>query len=185
LALSEIQGHFGDAETLKGIPFPALFRDILYYDSTLADALKRMEKATRTNQYHYAIADPAAPDPKARLLFTSNTRFDAYTDDKIVAKHPCVTPTPFYEKLDDVIYWKNHNGSGNKVIFDAIKARYGSIDAAKAREIAVAAGVDGTLVSILYHNNAKEFWVAFAEGQTPAHKQKYVHFELEPSKSEH
>jgi PhoPQ-activated pathogenicity-related protein len=178
LAVSEIMGHFGDAETLKGIPFPVLLRDVLYHDTTLAQALERMQKATRTNQYHYAIADPAAPDPKARLLFTSNTRFDQFTDDQVCTKHPVVDPTPFYEKLDDVLYWKNHNGSGNQVIYDAIKARYGSIDADKAIEIATAAGVDGTLVSIVYHNTAREFFVAFAEGDQPAQKQKYVRFSI-------
>jgi hypothetical protein len=162
-------GHFGDAETLKGIPFPVLLRDVLYHDTTLAQALERMQKATRTNQYHYAIADPAAPDPKARLLFTSNTRFDQFTDDQVCTKHPVVDPTPFYEKLDDVLYWKN---------YDAIKARYGSIDADKAIEIATAAGVDGTLVSIVYHNTAREFFVAFAEGDQPAQKQKYVRFSI-------
>ena len=178
LALSEIMGYFGDAETLKGIPFPVLLRDVLYHDSTLDQALSRMRGATRTNQYHYAIADPAAPDPKARLLFTSNTRFDEFTDDQVCTKHPVVDPTPFYEKLDDVLYWKNHNGGGNRIIFDAIKARYGAIDGDKAKEIAIAAGVDGTLVSIVYHNTAKEFWVAFAEGDQPAHKQQYVRFSL-------
>jgi hypothetical protein len=111
-------------------------------------------------------------------LFTSNTRFDQFTDDQVCAKHPVVDPTPFYEKLDDVLYWKNHNGSGNQVICDAIKARYGSIDADKAIEIATAAGVDGTLVSIVYHNTAREFFVAFAEGDQPAQKQKYVRFSL-------
>jgi PhoPQ-activated pathogenicity-related protein len=179
LAVSEIMGHFGDAETLKGIPFPVLLRDVLYHDTTLEQALDRMKKATRTNQYHYAIADPAAPDPKARLLFTSNTRFDEFTDEQVCVKHPVVAPTPFYEKLDDVLYWKNHNGSGNQVMFDAILARYGSIDANKAIEIAVAGGVDGTLASIVYHNSAREFFVAFAEGDQPAHKQKYVRFSLD------
>ncbi len=178
LALSEIQGHFGDKEALEGIPFPVLFRDILYYDTTLDQALARIKNATRTNQYHYAIADPAAPDPKARLLFTSHTRVDEFTDDTVCVKHPVVEPTPFYEKLDDVLYWKNADGSGNQVIFDAIKARYGAIDGPKAIEIAKAAGVDGTLVSIVYHNTGRDFWVAFAQGQEPAHKQGYVHFDL-------
>lgn len=178
LGVSEIQGYFGDAETLQGMPFPVLLRDILYFDSTLDAALVRMKNAIRTNQYHYAIADPAAPDPKARLIFSSNTRMDLYTDDINVTRHPVVEPTPFHEKLEDVIYWKKHNGSANQGVFDALKARHGSIDAAKAIEVAKAAGVDGTLVSIVYHNSGNDFWVAYAEGAEPAHKQEYVHFEL-------
>jgi hypothetical protein len=179
LAVSEIQGHFGDAEALQGVPFPVLLRDALYYDTTLQDALNRMKKAVRTNQYHYAVGDPAASDPKARLLFTSKTRFDEYTDDAAVTKHPVVTPTPFHERLDNVIYWKKHDGSGNRGVFDAIKARYGQIDGPKAIEIAQAAGVDATLVSIVYHNTGRDLWVAFAEGLQPAHKQQYVHVRLD------
>lgn len=178
IAVSEIQGYFGDDETLDGMPFPVLLRDMLYFDSTLDEALARLKKARRTNQYHYAIGDPDAADPKARLIFSSKTRVDLYTDDKNVTDHPVVEPTPFHEKLEDVLYWKNHNGSGNAVIHEALKARHGSIDAEKAIEVGRAAGVDGTLVSIVYHNTGNDMWVAFAEGPEPAHKQNYVHFML-------
>jgi hypothetical protein len=178
LAVSEIMGHFGDKETLDGIPFPVLLRDVLYYDSTLEQGLERMKKATRTNQYHYALGDPSAPDPKARLLFTSNTRFDEFTDDQVCVKHPVENPTPFYEKMDDVVYWRKHNGSGNEELAKAIKERYGKIDAEKAIEIGRAVGVEGTLVSIVYHNTGRDMWVSFAEGDSPAQNQGYVHIEL-------
>jgi PhoPQ-activated pathogenicity-related protein len=178
LAFSQIMGYFCDPETLDGIPFPVLMRDLLYHDSTLSQALARIQAATRTNQYYYCIADPAAPDPKARLLFTSNTRFDQYADNQSVTNHPCVSPDPFHAPFDDVVYWKNHNGSGNQLLHDAIQARYGVIDGDTAREIAVAAGVSGTLTSVVYHNTAKEFWVAFAEGLNPAQNQQYVHVNL-------
>lgn len=178
LAVSEIQGHFGDAETLEGIPFPILLRDVLLFDTTLEQALTRIKQAVRTNQYHYAIADPAAPDPQGRLLFTSHSRCDVYTDDAVVTQHPVENPTPFHLPLEDALYWKKHNGSGNEEVFNAIKERHGAIDAPKAIEIAQTAGVDGTLVSIVYHNTGRDFWVAYAEGATPAHKQQYVHVEL-------
>jgi len=183
LAVSEIQGHFGDEETLDGMPFPVLLRDMLYFDSTLDEALARLKNARRTNQYHYAIGDPAAPDPKARLIFSSKTRHDVYTDDKVVTDHPVVEPTPFHQKLEDALYWKKHNGSANEGVYEALKARYGEIDAEKAVEVARAAGVDGTLVSIVYHNTGNDMWVAFAEGPEPAHKQEYVHFMLGGAKN--
>ncbi len=179
LAVSEIMGYFCDAETLDGMPFPFLLRDVLYFDRDLQSALDRMKAATRTNQYHYAVADPQAQDPKARLLFTSNTRFDEYVDNQSVNPHPCADVHPFHESLDDVVYWKNHNGRDNDVLYNAIKERYGQIDAAKAIEIAQAACVDGTLVSIIYHNSGNDMWVAFAEGMTPGPRQKYVHVKLD------
>ncbi|MCP4640265.1 MAG: hypothetical protein GY851_07535, partial [bacterium] len=179
LAISEIMGHFGDDETLEGMPFPVLLRDLLYYDTTLDGALTRMRDATRTNQYHYALGDPNAPDPKGRLLFTSNTRFDEFPDNTSVTDHPCVNPAPYHASLDDAVYWKNHNGRDNDVLFNAINERYGQIDAEKAIEIAQIACVDGTLVSIIYHNNANEMYVAFAEGTTPGPRQQFVRISLD------
>lgn len=184
LAVSEIMGYFCDDEGLDGIPFPVLLRDVLYHDTTLSAALARMHSATRTNQYHYCIADPKAPDPKGRLLFTSAPRFDAYGDETVV-EHPCPGLDPYHARLEDVIYWKGHAGGGNMNLYNAISARYGTIDAAKAIEIAQADGVSSTLVSIVYHNTAKEFWVAYANGMDPAQNQQYVHFTLgEPPVSE-
>ncbi|MCP4640588.1 MAG: BACON domain-containing protein [bacterium] len=180
IGISEIMGHFGDAESLNGIPFPVLLRDVLYHDTSLAETLTRVRNATRTNQYHYAFADPNAPDPKGRLLFTSGTRCDEYGDVQIV-NHPVVTPAPYHEALNDVIYWKNHNGRDNDVVHDAIAACYGTMDAADAIGIARIAGVSGTLTSIIYHNSANAFYVAFANGLDPAQNQGYVYFELPPA----
>lgn len=177
LAVSEIMGHFCDPETLDGCPFPVLLREVLYHDSTLAAGLSRMQNAIRTNQYHYALADPAAPDPKGRLIFSSNTRFDMYGDESVVG-HPCESPDPFHTRIEDALYWKRHDGGGNENLYNAIMARYGSINAAKAIEIARADGVSGTLLSIVYHNTAREFHVAFANGLEPAHLQQYVRFRL-------
>ncbi len=177
LAVSEIMGHFGDRETLNGIPFPVLLRDVLYHEKTLDGGLARMRQAVRTNQYHFALADPNAAGAKGRLIFSSHLRFDVFSDVRIVG-HPVETPDPFHERLEDVVYWRKHNGSGNQVEHDALAARYGKIDAERAIEVAQACGVEGTLLSIVYHNSGKEFWVAFAEGLEPAHKQGYVHFVL-------
>jgi hypothetical protein len=100
---------------------------------------------------------------------------------KSVGPHPHEGFEPFHEALEDVIYiyWKNHNGRGNPVVFKAIKERYGQIDAQKAIEIAQAACVDDTLVSIIYRNSGNEMWVAFAEGLTPAPRQQYVCMKLD------
>jgi isopenicillin-N N-acyltransferase-like protein len=175
LAVSEIMGYFGDEETLAGVPFPILLRDVLYHDWTLDEALDRMQGAIRTNQYYYAVAAPSAGDPYARLLLTSHSRFDVYDDTLAVDPHPFPGLQPFHEVLDDVVYWKNHDGSGNRKLLEAIKSRYGRIDARRAMEIAVAMGVDTTLASIVYANSAREFWVAFAEGDQPATTRPFVH----------
>lgn len=183
IALSEIMGYFCDEEFLDGIPFPVLLRDILYHDSTLTQALTRMENATRTNQYHYCIGDPNASDPKARLLFTSRTRFDEWVDNEsVTGQHPCHPDVnPFHDSLNDAVYWKNHNGRNNEIIYEGLSSRYGTLDAQGAIEIAREAGVDGTVLSVVYHNSGGRFWVAYANGPTdPAQNQGYVEIKLNP-----
>ncbi len=194
ISQSQIMGGFGDAETLRGIPFPILLRDVLYHDSTLDEALDRMKNATRTNEYHYAISGRVPSDTlEARLLFTSNTRFDVFGGGGPVLPHPRYEP--FYEPIPDVVYWKRHDGGayampgienerkGNQTLHEAIKARYGSIDAQKAIEIAQADGVASTVVSIVYNATRGKFWVAYALGESiPAHQRTYVEFDLEMGK---
>jgi PhoPQ-activated pathogenicity-related protein len=190
LAVSQIMGGFNDAETLDGIPFPVLLRDVLYHDTTLAEGLSRMQNATRTNEYYYCLSGPdGTGNDDARLLFTSNGRFDAFGGGDDPLPHPYYSP--FYTPVTDGVYWKRHDGGayampgledgrkGNQTLYAAIDARYGSIDSAGAIEIAVADGVDGTVVSIVYDTTAGEFWVAYAEGLDPAHNQEYVHFALD------
>ena len=183
IAQSEIMGHFCDSETLNGIPFPFLLRDILYYDKTLAQALSRIEAATRTNQYHYGISGPDDAGPGAdpltgRLLMTSNTRCDIYADGQSVDPHPCINPSPFHTSFADVVYWSGANGGGNEILYNAIAARYGAIDSNKAIEIGRAVGVSSTLMSVVYDTTSGEFWVACADGLVPAHNKGYVHFDL-------
>ena len=190
IAESQIMGGFGDAETLDGVPFPILLRDALYHATTLAQALSRIESATRTNQYYYCISGPdPVGQPDARLLFTSNTRFNAFEGGESALPHPYYSP--FYQPLPDVVYWKRHDGGayampgpedgrkGNQTLYAAIESRYGAINAEKSIEIAVADGVESTVVSIIYDTTARRFWVAYAEGETiPAHLRSYVEFDL-------
>jgi PhoPQ-activated pathogenicity-related protein/chitodextrinase len=182
IAVSEIMGYFCDEEYLAGIPFPVLLRDVLYHDRTLTEALTRMQNATRTNQYHYCVGDPNAEDPKARLLFTSRERFDMWADNEsVTGQHPCHPRViPFHAPLNDAIYWKNHNGRDNEILYNGLLARYGTLDAAGAIELARAAGVQSTVLSIVYRNSGLDFWVAYANGLDPAQNQNYVHIELNP-----
>jgi len=179
VAVSEIMGGFGDSETLDGAPFPLLLREALYHDTTLAEALTRIQNAERTNEYYYCVSGPDGTDSSARLLLTSNTRFDAYAGNESVDPHPYYSP--FHDPLVDVVYWKNHNGSGNENLYNAINARYGAINPQKALEIAQADGVSSTVLSIIYDTTALKCWVACANGSTdPAHNQAYVEFDLNP-----
>lgn len=41
--------------------------------------------------------------------------------------------------------------------------------------------MNSTVLSIVYHNTGRDFWVAYANGLDPAQNQDYVHVELSPS----
>ncbi|MCX5769611.1 MAG: C45 family autoproteolytic acyltransferase/hydrolase, partial [Candidatus Hydrogenedentes bacterium] len=177
LAFSQIMGYFCDAEGLDGIPMPVLLRDVLYHDVTVDQAVNRVFASPRTNQYHYAFADAVSTGKKGKLLFTSATRCDVYEDESVVG-HPCVSPDPFHTAMPGVVYWKNHNGSGNQLLFNAINDRYGQINGESAIDIAKLAGVNGTVFSVVYGNSDLDFWAAWANGLEPAQKQDYHHFSL-------
>ena len=168
IALSEVGSDFGDAETLYGIPFPFLFRDILYYDLRLSDGLSRIQNATRTNQYHYCICDSKINGSEARVLLTSNSRCEIYDDQQWVDLNNT--------QLKDLVYYKN-TGGGNEVIPNAIKEQYGNIDSSKAIEIAKITSENSTVMSVVYDATTTEFWVAYANGNTSAKEQEYIHFE--------
>ncbi len=178
IALSQIMGYFCDPETLNGIPFPILLREAIYHDTTLAEALSRITSATRTNNYYYGVSGPDGGSLTGRLLLTSNRRCDIYSDNQSVNPHPCVSPTPFHTSLNDVVYWRRHDGGGNQMFYNAITARYGNIDSTRSIEIAQIVGVSSTLLSVVYDATTRQFWVAFAEGLTPAHQRGYVPFDL-------
>ncbi len=182
LGLSEIQGHFGDEESLRGIPYPVLFREILYYDTDVESAVERIAGSRRTNQYHYAIGgdsnDTAAGSEPGVLLFTSRSRIDRHEGGAEITNHSIVSPDPFYRPLQHVVYWNRHNGGANRLLYEALDERYGSSDARSGIDIARAVGVEETLVSIVYENNEHALWVAYAEGDRPAHLGEYVRIGL-------
>ncbi len=180
IAQSEIMGAFNDAETLNGVPFPILLRESLYHDSTLAQALTRMQGSTRTNNYYYGISGPDGGEMTGRLLLTSNTRCDIYAENQSVSPHPKYGVQYPHPAREDLVYWTRHNGDRNQEFYNAIDARWGNIDGTRSIEIAQAIqAADGsTLLSVIYNATAQDFWTAYANGLEPAPSQGYVHFDL-------
>jgi hypothetical protein len=173
IATSQIRGNFCDEETLNGVPFPILLREALYHDNTLAAALNRIQTSSRTNNYYYCVSGPDGGGASARMLFTSHTRYDEYAEGQPVT-HPCVIPTPFYTPLEDWVYW----GRGNELIYDLIEFYGGWVSPQRAIFIAKQIGASDTLLSLVYDTTAQKFWVANANGSSPAQNQAYVEFTL-------
>jgi len=184
IAESQIMGYFRDTETLDGAPFPILLREMLYHDDTLAEALARIQSASRTNNYYYGISGPEKAQMTARLLLTSHSRCDVYADNQSVNPHPGFPTTPYHVSFDDVVYWNRHDGRDNGRLHDAIAARYGLLNHAGVIQCAGVVGYGENLLSVVYDATAKEFWVAYADGPTrPAYTQGYVHFKLDTAEA--
>lgn len=183
IASSEIMGNYWDKESLDGFPFPLLLRYTMEEADNLEEAIAIVKNVNRTNNYHYAFCDPAGGGNGA-VLFTGDSVFVRLDpgqplDDYPGLGEPWNLKKPYYEPLADVVYWKNHNGSGNELLHGYISSRYGRIGDAEAVQIARDSGTDGTVMSVVYDATDLELWVSFAEGPTtPAQYREYAYFKL-------
>ena len=184
IAASEIMGNYWDSESLNGFPFPLLLRYAMEEADNLDEAVSVLQNAKRTNDYHYALCDPQAGG-NGTVLFTGPNVFVRLTPGQPLDNYPGLAAPwnlkkPYYEPLNDVVYWKNHNGSGNELLHGYILSRYGSIGDEEAVQIARDSGTDGTVMSVVYDATDLELWASFAEGPTtPAQFRQYAHLKLE------
>ena len=184
IAASEIMGNYWDKESLDGFPFPLLLRYAMEQADNLEQAITIVQSANRTDNYHYAFGAPQNGGNGA-VLFTGDNTFVRLNPGQPLTNYPGLSEPwnlkkPYYEPLTDVVYWKNHNGSGNEVLHGFIASRYGHIGDEEAVQIARESGTDGTVMSVVYDNTDCELWVSFAEGPTtPAQYREYAHFQLQ------
>ncbi|HFE52256.1 MAG TPA: hypothetical protein ENK07_02365, partial [Bacteroidetes bacterium] len=179
LAVSEIAGFFHDREVLAGEPMLYLLWDVLWDATTVAEAESLILGAHRTNMYYYAVSDPGSQGPRTRLFFTGYDSAFSQPDGQPVHRSYLQADTAFYEPLAGAVYWKNHDGSGNRLLYNELSSRYGVLDDAGAIAIARAAGVPATLVSVITDGTDRELYVSFAKGEhTPAHVRDYVYLDL-------
>jgi len=180
LAVSEIAGYFHDREILAGEPMLYLLWDVLWQATSVAEAESLILHAQRTNMYYYACSDPSSPGSRTRLFFTGHDSAFAFPDGVPVYRPYLRAGNAFYTPLPGAIYWKNHNGSGNELLYNALREQYGSLDDEGAITIARKAGVPATLVSAVTDATDLELYVSFAKGEhIPAHVRKYVRIELQ------
>lgn len=157
LAISEIGDSYDAAhDSLDGIPFAFLLRDILQFDADLDSAIARVRKAPRTTSLMYAIGDGRAG--RVRGLQTSRTLcnvFDWQDLEPNVPTHP---------RLEDVVYW---GMSWNVPRYDQplharLKANYGKINAEVViKDILPRVGT-GNLQATVYDLTAQKIWTANA-----------------------
>jgi len=166
IALTE-KGASPDADypfDLHGVPFMVMFRNILQDAASLEDALKIVREAKRIKKYYYVIGDGRHGGVKIRA-FAPNLDIWGGNDP---------TDEVYPKVLPNVVYVTMHNDQA----WEHLNAHYGKYDAELMIELSRLVGTDGGLMYVVYDATSREMWVAYAEGNTPAHEREYVHFKL-------
>lgn len=101
MAISEIGVSFPDStfgkESRFGIPFTYILRDILQFDATLQDALKRMTNAHRTCNLILGVGDGKIGEFRGVEYSASVANYFTYDN---------LQPTAdWHPKIQDVVYW--------------------------------------------------------------------------------
>jgi len=150
---------------LNGIHFLALFRDILQDASTLDEALNIVRSAPRIKKYYYVIGDGRRGGVKIRA-FAPNLDIWGGSD-------PTDEVAP--NLLPNVVYVTMHND----LAFKHLQDNYGKYNADLMIELSrLVSGGDGNLMDVVFDATARQMWIAYAHGMTPAAKCAYVPFKL-------
>jgi isopenicillin-N N-acyltransferase-like protein len=165
IVLSEIGGwdEMIAPVDFDGVPFFAMFRDILQEASSLDAALDMIQRAKRIKQYTYVIGDgrrrqavALEAGPEALRILTEQDFAKAFAA----------------------------GGAPNAVIAvpldpAAFAANRGRYNAARLVDLCREVDRGFTLLSVVYEATAREMWVAYAKGtDLSAAKRPYAHFKL-------
>ncbi len=172
IAVSEIGDNFGhEHETLAGEPMPFVLRDVLERANTLDDGVGIIRRAKRTSSFLYCVGDSKIPS--ARALRTAMDFCEVYD--------PSDYPG---NRLENVVYWSmgwERDGKWNHKVYDALKARWGSIDQDTGMRDVMRDLGTGSLHAIAYDVTALKLWVANASPGpqvVPGYQRDFVQFDL-------
>ncbi len=178
IAISEIgDDYHKETDTFAGIPFMFLLRDILQFDTTLDQAISRIEKAPRTTSLMYGIGDGKLGE--LRGLQTSRNVCNVFTPENL---EPL---TPTHQRIEDIVYWgmswdvPKYDGP----LHDKLVQHYGKINAEITITDIVTSVGTGDLQTVIYDLTAMKIWVANARaddetGQLEAYNRQFVKFDM-------
>ncbi len=169
IALSEIGNSPAKEKPydLNGTHFTMLFRDILYQDTTLDQALDRLKKAKRIKKYHYVFG--SGQEKKA-------VKIKAHAPDLLI--WPDNDPKDEYAPnvLEGCVYEDEERGA-----FPLLKQDYGHHNAQTIIAISKAIPIKGNnVLDVVYNATTFECWVSYAKGETEAYTLPYVHIDCKP-----
>jgi len=165
--MNEKQMAFGEMgygnrnfETLEGIPFVFLFKELLRNADSVQAALKIVKESPRTCSYVYQFSSAAEKsEDKAMMLVSDFRRFETLSDNQ---KFCDEGDDHCYDGIDDVIFAGHETGALRKFMVNY----YGEHDLETFKELAKAAAMKGNVQDVIMKPETLEAWMVNASNTT-------------------
>jgi hypothetical protein len=166
-------------ETLEGIPFVFLFRQLMREASTLEQAAEMIRTAARTCSYVYLISDAkqSEDETNALLFITDRDRFLTFRENTMLADE---RDDDVYPAIDDMVY----AGAKSEVLHRELTAVHGRIDVPTLMEISKKVSLNGNIQNVIFKPETLESWSSYATTANPGDKsgkacnQKWFYFDF-------
>jgi isopenicillin-N N-acyltransferase like protein len=165
-------------ESLEGIPFIFLFRQLMREAASLEQARQIITDAVRTNSYVYVIGDakPQQQEERGLLFITDRGRVLSYGENTLIQDERPKGDT--FLPIDDVVY----GGAKGEILHQEILRHYGALGPATLMALTKPVALNSNLLNVILKPATLEAWVANAtdedgEGGKAAH-QPWLHFDF-------
>jgi len=155
------EGHW------DGKPMAQLMREVMERANTIDEALDIMRRGPRTCEYYYVISDAK----------TKRAAGIAATPDKFETIWPGQAHPQLPHAIKDAVLMSA--GDRYEKLVERVKAKYGHIDSAAARELMTRpVCMKSNIHSVLFEPDTLDFWVANADGKNVASHTRYTRYNL-------
>lgn len=139
-------------ETLEGIPFVFLFKELLRKSTSIEDAIAMTRNAKRTCSYAYLFADGVNKD--ARLIVCNKDEFFEFSQNETLKDKDS-----YYPAISEIVY----GGAKDKELFEELNRAHGSIDVEELKAMAKPTSLTSNMQVVIMKPKTMEAWIANAE----------------------
>ncbi len=155
---------------VKGKHFSFLFRQMMYDAASLDDILATLKEGPLIKRYCLYFADGNGEGAGAKVAV------NAPDDPPLTIWHD---NDPLDPMAPDVFKGVVYHTMEDDDAANYIRSFYGQFDAEKMISLSkLVADIGGNLMDVVYDATTLEMWVAYANGNSDAAMQKYVHIDL-------
>lgn len=180
IAVSEIGDDYDqENDSFDGKPFPIILREILQFDTSLPQAIARMENTPRISSLMYAIGD--GNFGQVRALQTSRTLFNVFNATNL---EPLTDSHP---RIDDIVYWGMswNVPKYDQRLHDQLVKHFGKLSGEITVTEILPAVETGNLQAVVYDLTDMKIWVANAKaddesGPLEAYHRQFIEVNLHP-----